>query len=154
MIDDRPTWFASSRSVRVWLVSACFLLTFAPLIWQRAPPPRSFTLPRTPLDRTSPDAAAQWNFLWEARPDIPSGATYTVLATDPDVEFNLYMMSLAVYPREVARPNSYFGIRLPDAAERGQFLIDFGCSHAGLPEVELLRKLTDGCIERRRGFRK
>ncbi len=153
MMDGRPVRFAGPRSVRVWLLFACLLPAFAPLIWNRAPPPRLLRLPLTPLDRTAPDAAVQWNFLWEARPHIPSGATYTVLATDPDVEMNLYMMSLAVYPREVARPNSYFGIRSPDAAERGQFLIDFGCSQAGLPEVELLRKLTNGCIERRRDFR-
>ena len=153
MMDGRPTGFAGPRSIRVWLLFACLLPAFAPLIWNRAPPPRLLRLPLTPLDRTAPDAAVQWNFLWEARPHIPSGAIYTVLATDPDVEMNLYMMSLAVYPREVARPNSYFGIRSPDAAERGPFLIDFGCSHAGLPEVELLRKLTNGCIERSRGFR-
>ncbi len=153
MMDGRPVRFADPRSVRVWLLFACLLPAFAPLIWNRAPPPRLLRLPLTPLDRTAPDAAVQWNFLWEARPHIPSGAIYTVLATDLDVEMNLYMMSLAVYPREVARPNSYFGIRSPDAVERGQFLIDFGCSQAGLPEVELLRKLTNGCIERRRDFR-
>jgi hypothetical protein len=153
MRDDRPTGFGGARSVRVWLLFACLLPAFAPSIWNRAPPPRPLRLPLTPLDRTAPDAAVQWNFLWEARPDIPSGATYTVLATDPDVEMNLYMMSLAVYTREVGVPNTYFGIRFPEDAERGQFLIDFGCSHAGLPDVEVLKKLTTGCIERRRDSR-
>ena len=104
----------------------------------------------TPIDRASPEGAAQWVFLSEALEHLPRRASYTIRASTGDEEMNLYMMSLGLYQGHLPYPNSYFGISIPGYAANADFVLDYGCGGAGAGANALVNvaRVRGGCIQR------
>jgi len=137
-----------TRGAAIWALAGIALLAFAPRVWRRGAPPRLFSLAETPIDRSSPDGAAQWVFLSESLKHLPERATYTIRAGDGDEEMNLFMMSLGLYQGHLPYPNSYFGIRIPGYAANADFVLSYGCGGAGVGGNALVARVRGGCVER------
>ncbi|HEY6146562.1 MAG TPA: hypothetical protein VIZ69_02655 [Thermoanaerobaculia bacterium] len=138
------------RDTAIWALAGIFLLAFAPRVWSRGNPARLFTLAETPIDRPSPEGAAQWAFLSESLKHLPQGASYTIRAGDGDQEMNLFMMSLGLYQGHMPYPNSYFGIPIPGYAANADFVLSYRCAGAGAgPGANaLVARVRGGCVER------
>lgn len=132
----------------LWLAGASLLLVFPLRLWIRAAPRDLLARQISPVDHTDGAAAGQWIFLWKARTVVPPGTTYTVIAPTPEVELNLFMMSLGLLPEAEGVPSSYYGVPTP---------IGFGARYvlayqsALQPGLHLPRAVfTDGTVYERR----
>jgi hypothetical protein len=132
----------------IWAIAGIVLLAFAPRVWSRGSPARLFSLAETPIDRPSPDAAAQWVFLSDSLKHLPRGASYTIRADTGDEEMNLFMMSLGLYEGHLPYPNSYFGVPIPGYAANADFVLAYGCGGAGRGANVLVARVRGGCVER------
>ena len=137
----------ATPAAAIWTAAGILLLAFAPRVWSRGGPAR-LSLAETPIDRPSPDGAAQWVFLTESRKHLPQGATYTIRADGPDDEMNLFMMSLGIYEGHLPYPNSYFGIPIPGHAANADFVLDYRCGSVGAGGRQLVARVRGGCVER------
>lgn len=137
-----------------WLAAAAVLLVFAPRTWARGGRGNWFAAAETPLDRPSPEAAAQWRFLSDALAVLPAGATYTILAPTRDAEMNLLMMSLGLYvPRgHLPIPSSYFGVGWSGRGQGAEWALEYGCRETAPDPHEasgrVLVRVRGGCVLR------
>ena len=146
--DMRPGRRADgARGAAIWTAAGILLLVFAPRVWSRGGPAR-LSLAETPIDRPSPEAAAQWVFLTESQKHLPPGASYTIRADEPDDEMNLFMMSLGVCQGHLPYPNSYFGIPIPGHAAHADFILDYRCGSDASDGRALVARVRGGCVER------
>lgn len=83
--------------------------------------------PETPFDNTRSGHAEQWRFLSSAARIVPPGASFTLIAGDPDTEMSLYMMSRALLPQSTALPRSYYGRPLA-GSDGARFVLSFGAA--------------------------
>ncbi|HYK43256.1 MAG TPA: hypothetical protein VE007_12775 [Thermoanaerobaculia bacterium] len=139
------------RGAAVWALAGILLLAFAPRVWRRGAPAPMFSLPETPIDRVSPDGAAQWVFLSESLKHVPRGASYTIRAATGDEEMNLFMMSLGLFEGHMPYPNSYFGIPIPGYAANADFVLAYGCAGDGAAENVVVARVRGGCVQRGAG---
>jgi len=138
------------RRAVIWIAASALL--FLPGIWtSRLPPPRALRLPRTPVDLTWDRYAQFWLFLKEARPHVPPGESYTVIASDREDEMYLYMFSLGIFEKQTPLPSSYFGNSTPDGA-RARYLLVYR-SALQAPDDRLVAKLENGAVYERPGTR-
>lgn len=142
---SRPLW--PHRAARIWLAAALLLLVFPLRRWIAAPSHRLLTLPATPVDHNDREAARQWLFLWQARAFVPPGSSYTVLGPSPDVEMNLFMISLGLFPRAQGLPSSYYGVPAPEVGGQARYVLAF--RRAAPPGLELRRSLDEGAVYER-----
>lgn len=138
----------TTRFAAVWALAGIVLLAFAPRVWSRGNPARLFALAETPIDRPSPEGAAQWVFLSESLKHLPRGASYTIRAADGEEEMNLFMMSLGLYLGHLPYPNSYYGIPIPGYAAKADFILSYGCRGARPAASTLVARVRGGCVER------
>jgi hypothetical protein len=132
----------------IWLAGATAVL-IAGLSTSRNPPSRPLlTVPATPLDLTNVGLAHLWNFLAEVRDKVPEGASYTVLAPNPDDEMALYMLSLGVLDKQVALPSSYFGAATPGGGE-ARYVLSYGGVLPGTDGARLVFRARDGAVYER-----
>ena len=132
----------------LWLLGAAVILYFHGLMYEELRRSGPIGPPQTPIDHVSPDGAAQWRFLMDARPWIPDGADYTVESSGPDREMSLFMLSLGIYPRSHALPTTYFGMPFASIGARARYVLDEGC-RLREPGRRTLVRLSGGCVERR-----
>ncbi len=112
----------------------------------RAPSPASlFNVPATPLDLTNARLAGLWSFLVEVRDKVPEGASYTLLAPDPDDEMVLYMLSLGILHKNAALPSSYFGAARPEGA-RARYVLSYGSDLRGSQGTLLVFRARNGAV--------
>ena len=147
---ERDRAAATKRSTAIWALTGTALLAFAPRVWNRGHPARLLSLAETPIDRPSPEGAAQWVFLSEARKHLPPGASYTIRAGNGEEEMNLFMMSLGLYQGHMPYPNSYFGIPIPGYAANADFVLSYRCAggEASGDANALVARVRGGCVER------
>jgi hypothetical protein len=107
----------SGTSTVLWLGGAFLLLAFPLHEWSREPAGDRLSAPVTPLDRTDRAAASQWLFLRRAATSLPRDAQFTVVAPIPQVELNLFMMSIGLLPRARPLPSSYYGVPASPGSE-------------------------------------
>lgn len=148
--DERDPVASARRAIRVWLAAGLLLLAFAPRVWKRGGRPSWFELAKTPLDRPSPAAAAQWTFLSDALRVLPNGATYTIFAPSMDDEMNLFMMSLGLYVERghTPVPSSYLGMEYPGRGAGADYALDYGCGKTASAAYEPVARVRGGCVAR------
>jgi hypothetical protein len=128
-------------STAVWILGTLSLLAVTLARWIAAPP--SLAVPWTPVDRTNALYARQWMLVLKAHEVIPAGQTYTAIASDPDSEMLLYMLSLDLFTDHVPIPSSYFRVAFPGGAA-ARYVIAYDCV---VPEgALLLRRFPEGCV--------
>jgi hypothetical protein len=89
-----------------------------------------------------------WSFLEQARDRVPEGASYTVIASNPDDEMYVYMFSLGILQKQLALPTSYYGIPQP-VGLRARYILSFGGSPPGIEGVRLVFRCADGAVYER-----
>jgi hypothetical protein len=118
------------------------------LYWAGVDPAIRFRPPTSPLDNVAglnETTRLGWGFLWQAREVLPAGASYTIVASDPQTEMSLYMLSIGVLTECQGFPTSYYLRPSPDSGAMARYVLAFGC--AAQPEgAELVQKLDEGCI--------
>lgn len=134
----------------VWLMGAIVVLVFHGILWNEIARVRPLRLPETPADLTNPVYAVQWHYLMDVREWIPDGAVYTVAAQDLYRGMNLFVLSMAVYPKARGLPTTYFETRRPDLPPEARFVLDEDCQFTERAELRLLVRLPSGCVEARR----
>jgi hypothetical protein len=138
----------SRRALRnpwIWLGGATAVL-IAGLSTSRIPSSRSLlNIPATPLDFTNAKLARLWTFLAEVRDKVPEGASFTLLASDPDDEMALYMFSLGLLDKRVALPSSYFGVATPQGGE-ARYVLSYGGALPGTDGALLVFRARDGAV--------
>jgi hypothetical protein len=102
-----------------WLGVAISAITFFAHLHR--PDEADFSL-RSPFDNTRSGHAEQWIFLSEAARHVPPGASFTVLAEDPETEMSLFMISVGLLPEASPLPSSYYG-RPTSAGDRARFVL-------------------------------
>jgi hypothetical protein len=143
----------AARMPGIWLAGAAAVL-IAGFSTSRLPSfPAAFRIPATPLDLTSDRYAHMWSFLQEVRDRVPEGASYTVIASNPDDEMYVYMFSLGILQKQLALPMSYYGIAPPPGL-RARYILSFGGRPPGIEGARLTFRCADGAVyERPAGFR-
>jgi hypothetical protein len=132
---------ASRISAAAWVGGTLALVALTLARWIAAPP--SLAIPATPVDRTNSYYARHWALVNEARSVIPPGQTYTVIASDPDSEMLLFMLSLGVLTDHMPFPSSYFRVPMPHG-KSARFVVSYDCVE---PEnARLLRRFPEGCV--------
>jgi hypothetical protein len=96
------------------------------------------------MDRTDGEAARQWLFLWQARALLPPGTSYTVLGPNPEIEMNLFMMSLGLFPQAEGLPSSYYGVPTPNVGARARYVLVF--RRTPPPGLEPRGTLDEGAV--------
>lgn len=114
------------RRLRLWLATAAVLCAISLGRMLALRPDAWFTLPITPVDRVDGTRARQWLFLESSRPHVPAGASFTVVAEDPDVEMALYMMSFGLFPKCLPVPTRYYGIPTAEDGRTARYVLAFG----------------------------
>jgi hypothetical protein len=137
----------------IWLAGAAAVL-IAGFSTSRLPSfQAAFRIPATPLDLTSDRYAHMWRFLQEVRDRVPEGASYTVIASNPDDEMYVYMFSLGILQTRVALPTSYYGIPQP-VGLRARYILSYGGRPPGIEGARLTFRSADGAVyERPAGLR-
>jgi len=131
-------WLAGATAVLI----AGFSTSRLPSFWA------AFRIPATPLDLTSDRYAHMWSFLQQTRDRVPEGASYTVIASNPDDEMYVYMFSLGILPKQLALPTSYFGIPQP-LGLRARYILSFGGRPPGTDRARLTFRCADGAVYER-----
>lgn len=135
-------------STLLWLTGSVLLLAFPLRTWIGESAHGPLTWPVTPFDRSDPNAARQWLFLSRAAAIVPPGATYTVVATDRDVEMNLFMISIGLLPDAHPLPTSYYGIPFPAVGSRARFVISYENARAPGP-MRIRAAFAEGYVAER-----
>lgn len=131
---------------RIWIAAAALVLATG-VMSSRLPSLRAaLHVPATPLDLTSARCARFWNFLMQIRDAVPSGASYTIRALDPDDEMYLFMFSLGILYRQKSLPSSYFGVPTPSFGERARFVVVYGAALPGSDCRRVVRRVGDGFV--------
>ena len=136
------------RDAAVWLLGAA--LALLPPAWHWARTPAAIRRPATPVDLTHGAAARQWRFLASARGLIPPVAPFTVRAADRQEEMNLFMLALGLFPQLPPVPTSYWERPYPRHARAARFALALGCVGQEEEGWEVVSRLPDGCVLRRR----
>jgi hypothetical protein len=132
----------------IWLAGAAAVL-IAGLSTSRLPSFRAaLRIPATPLDLTNGRLARMWSFLEEARDRMPEGASYTVIASNPDDEMYLYMFSLGLLPTQRALPSSYYGNPQPVGLQ-ARYVLSFGGRPPGTDGARVRFRSADGAVYER-----
>jgi hypothetical protein len=117
----------------------------------RTPPIRvALRPPETPVDHVSPAYARCWRFLKEARKYVPEGSSYTVLASTPDEEMLLFMLSLGIFERHRAIPTSYWGSHI-ELGSRARYVLAVARPLSGEADWRLVARIGDGGVWSRPG---
>ena len=133
------------RNPWIWLGGATAVL-IAGLSTSRIPSSRLLlTIPATPLDLTNVRLARLWNFLAEVRDKVPEGASFTLLAADPDDQMSLYMLSLGVLDKQVALPSYYWGGAMPQGGQ-ARYVLSYGGALPGTEGALLVFRARDGAV--------
>ena len=111
--------------------------------WDHRPP--DLTIPRNMVEPVNPEFAALLRLISAAKRVIPAGATYTVLAPNPDTEMALLSFSYADLPDSVPMPSSYYGDEHPGVGERARYVIAYQCD-AQEARVRLILRIAEGCV--------
>jgi hypothetical protein len=132
----------------IWIAGAAAVL-IAGFWTSRLPSLRAaFRIPATPLDLTSGRYTHMWSFLQQVRDRVPEGASYTVIASNPDDEMYVYMFSLGILPTQRALPTSYFGNPYPFGL-RARYVLSFGGRSPGTEGARLTFRTADGAVYER-----
>lgn len=131
-------------------MAATLLLLLFPVVESfQVPASHRLRLPATPLDQTHALYAEQWRFLWQAREQLPPGASYTVEAADEAEQWPLFMMSLGVLTEQTALPAAYYATPLPHVAAAAEYVLDFGCHREPGGGKVTVARFVQGCLWRR-----
>lgn len=126
----------------LWLAGAIAMLAGA--YWWKLSP-RDLSIPENIVERINPEFGALLGLISDAKRVIPAGATYTVLAREPDMEMALLNFSYADLRDAVAMPTSYYRYHLPDVGARARYVIAYRCD-AQEPRVRLIQQTPEGCV--------
>jgi hypothetical protein len=107
---------------------------------------------RSPFDNTGSGHAEQWIFLHEAAQRIPSEASFTVLASDQDIEMSLAMMAVGLLPEAKLLPSSYYGEPI-DAGDLARFVLEYGDHQVAGPAETSVATIPGGTLLERRSHR-
>jgi len=145
--DAEISSYRAERMSRIWLAGASVVM-LAGLALSRVPLRSTGRIPATPLDFTSYRLAHLWTFLNEVHGKVPEGATYTVLAPNPDDEMYLYMFSLGLLDKQQALPSSYFGVPRPNGRE-ARYVLSYGNALPETGQVRLVFRAAEGAVYER-----
>ena len=139
---------AEGRMLWIWLLGAAAILiagvSSSRLLSSSAP----LRIPATPLDLTSDRFARMWSFLREIRGRVPDGASYTVLADDPNDAMFVYMISLGIFERQQALPTTYYGDAFPQGSG-ARYVLSYGEEPPEPPDARLVVRTRLGAVYER-----
>lgn len=139
---------ADAPRSRLWLAGCVALVALVAAHWARIPAAERFRPPTSPLDRVAglnETTRLGWGFLWQARDVLPPGATYTIVAGDPQIEMSIYMMSRAVLTECRGLPTSYYGRPSAEHGAEARYVLVYRCATepAG---ATMVQQLDEGCV--------
>jgi len=105
-------------------------------------------VPLTPLDETNAELGREFFFLCIAGPSVPSGASFTPTAEDPETETSLFFLSIGLLPDRPALPSSYWGDPKPEEAAKAEYRLDYGCARRA-PGFDSVTRVAGGCVRAR-----
>ncbi|MGK2859729.1 MAG: hypothetical protein ACSLFQ_21235 [Thermoanaerobaculia bacterium] len=150
-VEDSPVVehdLASTSRTRFWLAGCVALAALVGAHWARLPAGERLRPPTSPLDRVAglnETTRLGWGFLWQARDVLPPGATYTIVASDPQIEMSIYMMSRAVLTECHGKPTSYYGSSSAEHGAEARYVLVYRC--ATVPAgATMVQQLAEGCI--------
>ena len=129
----------------LWLIGVVVLSLWTVFGWSRIPSGQRFLAPNSPLDNTPGLNARQWAFLWQVHEVLPEDASYTIEATTPGEEMDLFMMSLGILTSQTPHPATYY-MRTTNGDElNARYVLSFDCTVVPL-DTSVVARLDDGCI--------
>ena len=137
------------RRSLAWLSAAVLLCAFPASRWLAASRDDR-RLPSSPVDRTDGERGRQWMFLESCRPHVPPGAPMSVVARDGRIEMALFMMAIGVFPDNVVLSRTYYLRSTPEEFRRAEWILAFGAEAPGIEEADLVARVRDGAVYRRR----
>ena len=132
-----------------WLAGAVLLLIGPITFWSGLDPLDRWHRPESPLDRTNGHFAPQWRFLEDATTAVPPGQTFTVWGPTPDDEMAMFMMALALFPREVPLPSSYWKRPREEYGGVARYVLSLRCDQRNERALEEVARFDEGCVYRR-----
>jgi len=108
------------------LVSAAALLVLHAVITISPGDIADWSPIRTPVDRSADPYDDIWLFLEQARQLIPSGAAYTIVGNDGNLEMRMFMISLGILTDHEAIPTRYYSRDLTRLAANAEYILAYG----------------------------
>lgn len=125
-------------AIAVWCVGIAIVSGFMIASWVSLPFPRPFR-PVTPFDYTPTSSMESWLFLRTARDCIEPGATVITIAAKPEVEHELFVLSVALLDHNPTLAMTYFGDPHPENLPQARYVLAYRVENdsrtGGLREV-------------------
>ena len=130
---------------RLWLIGALALLAGPAVTWSRFLQDHDIRRRSSPIDAAQPTYAAYWQFLDDARRDVPDGSSYTIQAGNADAETMIFMISAGLFGGVSPYPATYVWTAQAGGGRQAKYVLIFG--QADCPtDATLVRRVRGGRV--------